>query len=69
MGKIGFDLECPNCHRKFSIPIQDVHPGNSKHCPYCNILIEFSGDDGRKVQKGIDKLNKSIKKLNRKFKL
>lgn len=36
---------------------------NSTICPYCNSNIKFTGNDGSKVQKSLDDLEKQIKKI------
>jgi hypothetical protein len=68
MKKLSFDLNCPNCNNKLKIRVDEMYPGNSKYCPYCNTLIQFTGDDGRKIEKSLDDLDKNIKKLNSKMK-
>lgn len=63
--KLEFDLACPNCGRKMKQKVEKMRPGNSRLCPSCGTRIEFSGDDGRKAQKAIDDLKKTIKKVSR----
>lgn len=65
MAKLQFELECPNCHRKFKQKIEDMRPGRSRNCPYCGTVIEFTGDDGRKMQKAVDSLERSLKRASR----
>jgi DNA-directed RNA polymerase subunit RPC12/RpoP len=67
--KLEFDLQCPNCHRKFKQKVEDMHPGKSRRCPYCGTVIEFTGDDGRKIQKAVDGLERSLKRASRTIKL
>ena len=65
------DLEakvtCPNCGHQIKIKVKEMVPGRTKSCPYCHATINFTGDDGRKAQKALDDLEKSLKKLSRKF--
>ena len=69
--KLEADLECPNCHRKFKQRVADMRPGTSRRCLGCGTIIEFAGDNGRQVQKAIDDLERSMKRIlrNLKFKL
>ncbi len=53
MTKLAFDLQCPKCQRKLKQKVEDMQPGKSRRCPYCATVIEFTGDDGRKIQKGV----------------
>lgn len=69
MAKLRFDLECPNCHRKFKQKVEEVRPGKSRHCPYCGTMIEFTGDDGRQVQKAVDDLKRTLKSKSRIIKI
>jgi len=70
MPKLRAEVPCPNCNRKFKIRVEDMRPGNSRSCPSCGVTINFRGDDGRKTQKALDDLEKTMKKLgNIKFKL
>lgn len=69
MTKLQFELQCPNCHRKFKQKVEDVQPGKSGRCPYCGTMIEFTGDDGRKVQKAVDDLERSLKRASRIIKI
>lgn len=57
------DFECPNCSRKIKIKIGEMVPERKKRCPSCRAEITFSGDDGRKTQKAMDDLEKSLKNL------
>lgn len=64
MAKLQFDLECPNCHRKFRQRVEDMRPGRSRRCPYCNAVIRFTGDDGRQVQRAVDDLERALKRVS-----
>ena len=57
------DIECPNCKKKIQIKIKEMVPGRKKSCPKCRTEIKFTGDDGRKAQKALDDLEKSMKNL------
>lgn len=60
MKKLEFDIECPNCHRKIRQRFEDMRPGKSKKCPSCGLILEFNGDDGLKIQKSLDDLERTI---------
>lgn len=57
------NIKCPKCHRILKIPVRQMVPGTSKSCPSCSTVINFSGDDGRKVQKATDDLLRSIRSM------
>jgi hypothetical protein len=42
-------------------------PGRTKTCPYCGYLFRFSGDDGRRVQRELDKQERNPKNSNGRF--
>ena len=65
MTNLTAELECPNCHRPVRIELAEMVPGRSKPCPYCDATFLFSGDDGRSAQRGLDKLERSLKRLSR----
>lgn len=69
MAKLQFNLECPNCHRKFKQKVEGMRPGKSRHCPYCGTVIEFTGDDGRRVQKAVDDLERTLRRMSRTIKI
>jgi transcription elongation factor Elf1 len=60
------DIECPNCKRKIKIKVKEMVPGHTKNCPSCGLVIRFSGDDGRKVQRAMDDLQRTLKRLGAK---
>jgi len=45
------------------IKVEDIRPGGKKNCPSCRAEISFTGDDGRKAQKAMDDLEKTIKNI------
>jgi hypothetical protein len=59
------DFTCPNCKRQFKIKVKEMVPGRSKSCPFCRTRLSFTGADGRKAQRAMDELQKTIKKLSR----
>lgn len=61
--KLETEIECPNCKRKIKIKVEEMVPNKSKVCTWCKSTINFTGDDGRKVQKSLDDLEKSLKKM------
>lgn len=58
--KLKADLKCPNCNKQFNMRVENLHPGNSYRCSNCHTTIQFTGDDGREVQKALDDLQKTI---------
>lgn len=60
MEKLEFDIECPNCHRTIRVRVEDMRPGKSTKCSSCGTILEFTGDDGRKIQKSLDDLERTI---------
>lgn len=62
-----FDLTCPKCKRKSKQKVKQMIPGSSRSCPYCGTLFQFTGDDGRKAQKALDDLEKTIKNMSKKL--
>jgi len=65
MDKLEAEITCPSCKRKFPQRVEDMVPGRSGSCPNCRANIQWTGDDGRKAQKAIDDLKKTIRDLNR----
>ena len=65
MQDLDTNFECPNCKRKIKIKVKEMVPGLSKNCPSCGLVIRFSGDDGRKVQRALDDIYKTLKRLGR----
>lgn len=67
MKELAADIECPNCGRKVTIKVREMIPGRTKNCPYCEAIFRFTGDDGRKVQRALDDLERQLKKVSRKL--
>ena len=63
--KLEFDFECPRCKRKSQMKVEEIVPSRRKKCPRCGADIEFSGDDGRKMQRAFDDFEKSMKNMFR----
>lgn len=61
------EIACPGCRRKFRVKVKDMVPGRSRACPWCSVVVEFTGDDGRKVQRGLDDFEKALKRIGRKL--
>ena len=57
------DIRCPNCRRTVKMAMRQMVPGTSRNCPSCAAVFKFSGDDGRKVQRAMDDLERTIKNL------
>ncbi len=60
MEKLEFDIECPNCHITIRQRVEDMRPGKSKKCSSCGMILKFTGDDGRKIQKSLDDLERTV---------
>lgn len=58
------DIECPNCGHKVTIKVREMVPGRTKNCPHCQAEFQFTGDDGRKVQRALDDLKRQLKRLS-----
>jgi len=69
MAKLQFGLVCPNCHRRFKQRVEGMRPGQSRRCPHCGTVINFTGDDGRRIQKAVDDLECTVKRMSRKIKI
>lgn len=67
MKKLEVDMPCPKCHRRFRERLEAMHPGGRRSCPYCGVSIAFTGDDGRRVQRAVDDLERSLNDLTRRF--
>jgi hypothetical protein len=64
MKDMKFKFHCHNCGRAIIIKVKDMVPGRSKNC-VCGMKINFSGGDGRKVQRSLDKLERSLRRLGK----
>ena len=64
MTKLTIDLECPSCRRKFKQKLEGMRPGRSRTCPHCGTTIEFSGDDASEIQRAVDDLERTLKKIS-----
>ena len=67
--KMEISITCPNCKRQFDQRVEDMRPRNTRQCPSCGSVIQFTGDDGRKTQRALDDLQKSLRNLSVKIKL
>lgn len=56
------EIKCPSCGRNLKIKAREMIPGRSQNCPGCGTRVRFSGDDGRKTQKALDDVTKTLKK-------
>lgn len=62
------EFSCPICYSEIKIKAKQMRSGNSTTCPYCKSNIQFTGDDGSKVQKSLNDFEKQISKINMKLK-
>ena len=58
-------IQCPNCQHSVQIKVKEMVPGHTKNCPFCGAQFNFTGDDGRKVQRELDNLSRTLKRLGR----
>lgn len=68
MDPIKIEISCPKCNRKFKEKVKNIRLGKSRRCPFCSAIIEFKGDDMRKIQKEFDDFEKTIDKSFSKLK-
>ncbi|KPZ67245.1 hypothetical protein BCU84_19490 [Shewanella sp. 10N.286.51.B7] len=62
---IPIDIDCPGCNRSIKLNVNEMVPGKKINCGNCKAEIEFTGDDGRKVQRELDNLERALKKLGK----
>jgi DNA-directed RNA polymerase subunit RPC12/RpoP len=67
MRDLHMDIRCRNCGHKTRIRVKEMIPGRSKRCSGCGTTLQFSGDDGRRVQRSLDDLEPQLKRLSRKI--
>lgn len=65
--KLELPLECPTCKHQMKLPVEEMRPGSTRRCAKCGTEFRFSGDDGRKTQKALDDLSKSLKNITLKL--
>ena len=58
------DVKCPGCSRMLKIPVKTMRPGSKHHCQ-CGAEISLTGDDGSKVQKAMDDLERTMKNFGK----
>lgn len=58
------DFHCPQCNRKVKIKVKEMIPGTRRRLG-CGCTIRFTGDDGRKMQRALDELERKLKRLFR----
>lgn len=68
------EFECPNCHSKVSITLEQAEKEEIVVCPGCKKNIQLSDKDGsvkqskHDIEKGIKDLQEEIKKINKNLK-
>ena len=60
-----FDFKCLNCGHKMKIKVKEMYAGNTKTCRFCGCEIHFNGDDGRKAQRALEDLERTIKRFGK----
>ncbi len=63
MEKLELEIQCPNCNRKLKQRLEDMRSGRSRRCSFCGAEIKFTGDGARQVQRALDDLKDSLKRL------
>lgn len=61
MADLRTEIECPNCGRKIRIKSKEMVPGRTKRCR-CGYEIKFTGDDGRRMQRAANDLERELKR-------
>ncbi len=56
MNRIEVQLPCPQCGRKFPLPLDQLRSGASTACPHCGRAVTFQGGGGERVQQALDLL-------------
>ncbi len=59
------DISCPRCKKGIKVKIREMVPGRKINCNFCRAEIEFSGDDGRKVQNSLNSLERTLKNFGK----
>jgi hypothetical protein len=66
MHDIETKLRCPKCKRPLALKLRELIPGTTKTCPHgCGATLEFTGDDGRKVQGALDNVSRALQRIGR----
>lgn len=60
------EINCPNCNRRVKIKVKEMVPGRTKRLS-CGCTIQFTGNDGRQVQRALGDLENQLKRLQRKI--
>jgi endogenous inhibitor of DNA gyrase (YacG/DUF329 family) len=63
--KLEGDVPCPACGETFKERVERMRPGVQRNCPHCDATITYEGDDGSKIQRELDKLEKMMRRLGR----
>ena len=62
--KLTLPVECEECGHTWELPLEEAYPGQVVACPFCRVRIGIQGDDGRKLQREVDKLDKALAKIS-----
>lgn len=61
---------CPDCGAKVRVKLEDLAKGKTVRCPRGHsIRLQDVGGGARKVQKSLDDLEKSLRKIDKSFNL
>ena len=67
MDKFKTSITCPKCKVPFTVAVETMIPGTFINCPnqQCGHKMEFTGDDGRNIQKSLDDFNGLLKNFGK----
>ena len=57
-------ITCGGCSRKTKVPLKQASPGKKVKCS-CGNEFHLQGDDLRKMQKGLDDFQKTLKQFGK----
>ena len=63
MPNVCVDTKWQNHEHEIRIEVREMVTHRSKRCRDCRTTFQFSGDDGRQVQRATDDLEREIKRL------
>lgn len=60
---IKVDMRCEGCGHIMKIRLNNIIPGRIVTCTKCQAAIHIHGNDGRKLQQALNKLDRTLKKF------
>ena len=67
MRALCIDIKCPGCGHTTRVKVRELVPGRSRRCRSCAATFQSSGEDGRRVQRALNDLERELKQVSRKF--